>query len=404
MDIDDLKKIKISDFDYALPENRIAKYPLQERDASKLLVFKDGKITDSVFSGIAGFLPENSLLITNNTRVIQARLVFYKPTGARIEIFCLEPVDPPDFAMNFQQKHSCVWKCLVGNLKKWKNETLINKVSNNNQVVTVKAEKTDDFSAYQYIRFSWDDHEMTCSDILSLTGETPIPPYLDRKSENIDRTRYQTIYSKTEGSVAAPTAGLHFTTNVMNALSGKNIRTEQITLHVGAGTFKPVQSDLVTDHEMHTEYFFVGLPALHSILNNSENLFAVGTTSLRTLESLYLTGIKILKGDKDFQVSQWDYISNNDEITFEESIRAVIGHMQKEQISMLKGSTRLMIVPGYQVKSVKGIITNFHQPRSTLLLLVSAIVKDKREKIYSHALSHGYRFLSYGDSSLLFIY
>ncbi len=403
MDFDNIRKMRITDFDYFLPDNQIAKYPLAERDASKLLEFKDGLISDDLFSNIANHIPEKSLLITNNTKVIQARLVFHKSSGARIEIFCLEPILPADFILNFQQTKNCVWKCIVGNLKKWKEGKLEKKIIfENAEEVSVIAEIIENNQSHQHIKFSWDKTNLTFSDILDCIGETPIPPYLNRDAESLDRTRYQTVYSKIEGSVAAPTAGLHFTSNVLQSLKEKKIITDSITLHVGAGTFKPVKSEYISDHEMHTEHFFINKSTLQNILINKNHLFAVGTTSLRTLESLYWLGIKIMQKKCDFHISQWEYCNQHMEISMEDSIQATLSYLEKEQLPWITASTQIMIVPGYKIKSVKGIITNFHQPKSTLLLLISAMTGNFWKDIYNHALQNNYRFLSYGDSSIIF--
>ncbi|MBI5218374.1 MAG: S-adenosylmethionine:tRNA ribosyltransferase-isomerase [Bacteroidia bacterium] len=399
---DFIKNIKINDYVYPLPAERIAKYPLTGRDRSKLLIYKDRRIAEDTFINIHFHIPEGSLLVFNNTRVIQARLIFHKPTGAQIEIFCLEPLIPPDYELNFQQKKTCIWKCITGNLKKWKDTALRKTITCDGKDTVLEAQKISDHQTYQEISFNWDNPEIPFSDILDLAGETPLPPYIDRKAEPIDKERYQTVYSKSDGSVAAPTAGLHFTKNVFDSLKTKGIKTEELTLHVGAGTFKPIKSCSVYDHEMHTEHFFISTPALKNLVENTNNIIAVGTTSLRTLESLYRIGIKIIhKKENPFHISQWEVYDMLPEIPAKEAFSAVYEHLITNQLKTLAASTQLMIVPGYKFKTAKGIITNYHQPNSALLLLIAAFVGENWRKIYNYALSNGFRFLSYGDSSLL---
>ena len=397
--------IYIDDFDYDLPDERIAKYPLQQRDASKLLLWRNGELSESRFSEIASFLPENSLLVCNNTRVIQARIVFHKTTGARIEVFCLEPLLPSDYALSLSATGSCEWKCMVGNLKKWKEGALEQAILFDGKDVTFSAELMETEGNTHRIRFSWSDDTLSFSEILMLIGELPIPPYLHRKTEENDKKTYQTVYSKIEGSVAAPTAGLHFTPEVFDKLKSKNIETEELTLHVGAGTFQPVKSATIDTHTMHTETIAVPLSTIRHIQRKIGNIVAVGTTSVRTLESLYYIGKGPLnppKGDLlNIQVSQWEPYENTNDIPVETALQNIIDYLEKNDQDTLHAETQILIKPGFQFRIISGMITNFHQPKSTLLLLVSAFVDGNWRKIYDYALSNDFRFLSYGDSSLL---
>lgn len=397
--------IYIDDFDYDLPDERIAKYPLQQRDASKLLLWRNGELSESRFSEIASFLPENSLLVCNNTRVIQARIVFHKTTGARIEVFCLEPLLPSDYALSLSATGSCEWKCMVGNLKKWKEGTLEQTILFDLKEVTFSAELMETEGNTHRIRFSWSDDTLSFSEILMLIGELPIPPYLHRKTEENDKKTYQTVYSKIEGSVAAPTAGLHFTPDVFESLKSKNIETEELTLHVGAGTFQPVKSATIDTHTMHTETIAVPLDVIRHIQRKIGNIIAVGTTSVRTLESLYFLGKGPLNppsADGDLlNVSQWEPYENTNDIPVETALQNIIDYLEKNDLDTLHAETQILIKPGFQFRIISGMITNFHQPKSTLLLLVSAFVDGNWRKIYDYALSNDFRFLSYGDSSLL---
>ena len=399
--------IYIDDFDYDLPDERIAKYPLQQRDASKLLLWRNGELSESRFSEIASFLPENSLLVCNNTRVIQARIVFHKTTGARIEVFCLEPLLPSDYALSLSATGSCEWKCMVGNLKKWKEGALEQAILFDGKDVTFSAELMETEGNTHRIRFSWSDDTLSFSEILMLIGELPIPPYLHRKTEENDKKTYQTVYSKIEGSVAAPTAGLHFTPEVFDKLKSKNIETEELTLHVGAGTFQPVKSATIDTHTMHTETIAVPLETIRRIQRKLGNIIAVGTTSVRTLESLYYLGKGPLNppsadGDLlNIQVSQWEPYENTNDIPVETALQNIIDYLEKNDLDTLHAETQILIKPGFQFRIINGMITNFHQPKSTLLLLVSAFVGGNWRKIYDYALSNDFRFLSYGDSSLL---
>ena len=411
--------IYIDEYDYLLPDERIAKYPLKKRDSSKLLVYKNDTISTHTFADIARFLPENSLLIYNNTRVIQARLEFFKTTGARIEVFCLEPATPADYAQSLSSNECCTWKCMVGNLKKWKEGALTKKVNINGRLIEFHAELIESNGNTHTIQFTWNNKEILFADILENAGELPIPPYLHRKTEESDLTNYQTVYSKIKGSVAAPTAGLHFTEDVFDSLKTKHIQTAEVTLHVGAGTFQPVKTRDVAEHEMHTEVIEIHKNTIELLLSNIGNIIAVGTTSVRTLESLYYIGLQLEKSEPNPQhlsqgreeqenrinilhVSQWAPYEANKTITTEVALNNILNYLNKENRTALHAETQIMIKPGYQFKIVKGIITNFHQPKSTLLLLVSAFVNGKWKKIYDFAYKNDYRFLSYGDSSLLF--
>jgi len=401
-----VQDINIKMYDYLLPDERIAKYPLIRRDSSKLLIYKQGKIREDYFSNLPDYLPMKSLLVFNNTRVIQARLLFRKATGAQIEIFCLEPGCPADYTLNFQQTKQCSWVCLIGNLKKWKAGVLQQTVLINDDSIVFSAERKATIGDTQLITFSWDHPSCTFADILDAAGRLPIPHYLHRETETSDLQSYQTIYSKIKGSVAAPTAGLHFTPEVFTALKEKGIGLVEITLHVGAGTFKPVQSKTIGEHTMHTEYFTVHRHAIQYLLENLGHLIAVGTTSVRTLESLYYLGVTLSENPaataEELVVTQWaPYEIKSGYISPAESLLKILNYMDKRQIDTLVSATQIIIAPGYVFKMIKGMITNFHQPKSTLLLLISAFVEGNWREIYDYALMHNFRFLSYGDCSLL---
>ncbi len=389
---------------YELPDERIAKYPLAERDASKLLVWKNGHIEDATFSAIADFLPGNSLLVFNNTKVIRARLPFQKKTGAQIEIFCLDPAHPSDYQLAFQQTNRCSWNCLVGNLKKWKQEPLERLVEVNGKPVRLVAEKLSQSREHVLVVFSWNDASVDFASLIEASGILPIPPYLHRDTEASDLERYQTIYSKIKGSVAAPTAGLHFTDSVFASLKKKNISCAEVTLHVGAGTFKPVKAATIADHEMHAEQFVVSRQLIEQLLRKEGKLIAVGTTSIRTLESLYWLGVSVINDASQLpdklHIEQWAPYQTADQQPAKVVLEALINYMDRHQLQVLMASTQIIIVPGYQFQLVDGMITNFHQPQSTLLLLISAYVGNDWQRIYQHALDHDYRFLSYGDSNL----
>ena len=400
------QQIRIEEYDYPLPDERIAKFPLAKRDESKLLLYKDGQVSESVFKHIADYLPAGSLLVYNNTRVIQARLLFQKATGARIEVFCLEPTEPHDYALIFQQTERCSWICLVGNLKKWKDGLLTKKVAIQGEEVILSAEKKESHGDSHRIEFTWNNPKYTFADLLDAAGVLPIPPYLHRETEKSDLVTYQTVYSKIKGSVAAPTAGLHFTPEVLADVDAHGIGREEVTLHVGAGTFKPVKSETIEGHEMHTEFISVRRSSIERIQKNLGKIIAVGTTSVRTLESLYYIGVKLASHpdatSEELVVNQWmPYEAENNRIPVAEALQHILDYLDRHQADKLVTATQIIIAPGYEFKIVRGIITNFHQPKSTLLLLISAFVKGNWRTIYDYALSHDFRFLSYGDSSLL---
>ena len=400
------QQIHIDEYNYLLPDERIAKFPLARRDESKLLLYRDGEVGETVFKHIADYLPKGSLMVFNNTRVIQARLLFRKPTGARIEVFCLEPDTPGDYSLIFQQTQCCRWICLVGNLKKWKGGIISRTIEANGQQVTLNAEKIQTRGDAHLMEFSWDNPTFCFADLLESAGVLPIPPYLHRETEPGDLDTYQTVYSKIKGSVAAPTAGLHFTPEVLAALDAQGFGREELTLHVGAGTFKPVKSHTIGGHEMHTEYISVNRSSIERIRVNLGKIIAVGTTSVRTLESLYYIGA-ILSSNPDathqeLVVKQWmPYQEGNNRLAPDEALAFVLNYLERNKLDRLITATQILIAPGYEFKVVKGIVTNFHQPQSTLLLLISAFVKGNWKELYDYALSHDFRFLSYGDSSLL---
>lgn len=397
--------IRIEDFNYPLPDERIAKFPLARRDHSKLLVYRQGQIEEHHFYDLPDVLPADSLLVFNNTRVIQARLHFRKETGALIEVFCLEPLDPHEYALSFQSTRSCSWLCLIGNAKKWKSGPLTQEVEIDGKTVRFTAERGVPHGHACEVRFSWDNPEVTFAALLDHAGELPIPPYLNRETEESDKTTYQTVYSKIEGSVAAPTAGLHFTPEVLTALRDKGIPELELTLHVGAGTFKPVKSETLEGHEMHTEYISVSRDLIDTLARTDRRVVAVGTTSVRTLESLYYIG-KMLATNPDAEphdlvVSQWQPYDGSPDIDPREALAHIVDYLDRHGMTRLVTATQIIIAPGYRYHIVQGMITNFHQPQSTLLLLVSAFVDGRWREIYDYALAHGFRFLSYGDSSLL---
>lgn len=401
-----VKHIKIKDYNYPLTDVRIAKYPLSERDHSKLLIYDKGEIKEDVFYNIAEYLPKNALMIFNNTKVIQARMHFRKDTGALIEVFLLEPYAPADYEQMFQTTSECSWLCLVGNLKKWKGQQLGREINIKGKDVFVKVDYEREHHTSHLIKFSWNNNEVSFAEILDAIGELPIPPYLNRETQESDKTTYQTVYSKIKGSVAAPTAGLHFTDNVLSSVSNYGIDLEEITLHVGAGTFKPVKSDEIGEHNMHSEFVCVHKSTIEKLLLHDGKAIAVGTTSVRTLESLYYVGLKLLK-DKDLSedelhVCQWEpYADDIKQVSAVKAIEQIREYMEEKNVNSIHFSTQIIIVPGYDYKIVKMLVTNFHQPQSTLLLLVSAFLHGDWKRVYDYALSHDFRFLSYGDSSLL---
>jgi len=404
------KSIKIIDYSYNLLDKKIAKYPLANREQSKLLVYEDSIISEKKFNQISEVVPDDSLLVVNNTKVIQARMYFWKDTGAKIEIFCLNPVEPADYELAFSQKNSCKWKCIVGNLKKWKNNYITKKILIENTEYQINASRVGEEGNSQIVEFSWDG-DITFGEILENSGNTPIPPYLNRNPEKSDKTTYQTVYSEHKGSVAAPTAGLHFTDAVFESLKAKNIDIAKLTLHVGAGTFKPVKSEEIGEHEMHTEQFFVTKETLNQLIENIGKTTSVGTTSMRTLESLYWLGVKIhekllsdtfkLSDSSGLFISQWEVYDLPQNIDTRTAFLSLLKYLEAQNTDFLEASTQIIIAPGYKFKVVNNLITNFHQPKSTLLLLVSAFIGDDWKKVYNYALENNFRFLSYGDSSFL---
>lgn len=399
------KHIHIRDFQYDLPDERIAKFPLPQRDHSKLLLYRQGEVSEDHFYNLPRHIPAGSLMIFNNTKVIQARLHFRKETGALIEVFCLEPIEPNDYALNFQQTRHSAWLCMIGNLKKWKEGTLTRRMTVKGQDITLAATRGEARGTSHWVDFTWDNPGVTFADILEMFGELPIPPYLNRETQESDKETYQTVYSKIKGSVAAPTAGLHFTQRVLDALRAKGADLEEVTLHVGAGTFKPVKSEEIEGHEMHTEYISVSKGSIEKLIAHEGKALAVGTTSVRTLESLYYIGVTLSQHpdaqEADLHVRQWQPYETHPTLSATEALKHILHYMERHRLDALHTSTQIIIAPGYEYKVVKRMITNFHQPQSTLLLLVSAFVKGDWKRIYDYALSHDFRFLSYGDSSLL---
>ena len=395
--------ININDYDYPLPDERIAKFPLSERDSSKLLVYRGGEIIERHFSDIPEMLPEGSLLVFNNTKVVRARLVMHKPSGARVEVFCLEPHAPADYEHAFSVKGECEWSCIVGNLKKWKEGAVEIPFEYEGESYTLQAYIAERGTREHIVRFEW-SAPMTFGQLLEYLGRIPIPPYLNRESEDIDNTRYQTVYSRFEGSVAAPTAGLHFTQPLIEGMREKGFDFAEVTLHVGAGTFLPVKDEDATKHAMHTEHFDVTLATLRKLRANYGKIVAVGTTSVRTLESLSALAWRIKNGKAyDCEVvGQWELYDIPAEFSGEEALDILILYMEQQGLERLRAATEIMITPlGYNFRIVRNIVTNFHQPKSTLLLLVSAYLGEDWHRIYDYALANDFRFLSYGDSSLL---
>lgn len=388
--------IHIKDFSYELPEDRIAKYPLAERDTSKLLVYNKGNISHDIFRNITAYLPQGALMVYNNTRVIQARLFFQKESGARIEVFLLEPHLPRDYEQIFQARGMCEWKCLVGNSKKWKTGALRLCTASENDDIDLQVERVDD----SVCRFSWRG-DMSFAELLERVGELPIPPYLNRHSEPNDKITYQTVYARIKGSVAAPTAGLHFTDRVLRDIDALGIEREEVTLHVGAGTFKPVKSETISGHEMHSEFISVKRSTIECLVAHGGRAVAVGTTSVRTLESLYYLGVRAYNHKPLTEVEQWEPYETSPSLSAVEALEALLSWMDDNGLDVLHTSTRIIIVPGYRYHIVERLITNFHQPQSTLLLLVSALIGNDWHKVYDYALTHDFRFLSYGDSSIL---
>lgn len=403
--MEETKHIKISDYNYPLPDERIAKFPLPVRDQSKLLVYRHGEVSETRFTSLPDYLEAGELMIFNNTKVIQARLHFRKETGALIEIFCLEPIQPNDYVLNFQQTSHAAWLCMIGNLKKWKEGSLHKEMNVKGHTITLTATRGECRGTSHWVDFTWDNPEITFADILEVFGELPIPPYLNRETQESDKETYQTVYSKIKGSVAAPTAGLHFTERVLQALRDKGVDLEEVTLHVGAGTFKPVKSEEIEGHEMHTEYISVNRQTIEKLIAHGGKAIAVGTTSVRTLESLYYIGVTIAShpdaGQEELHVRQWQPYETHPTMTTVESLQQILDYMKRHELEALHTSTQIIIAPGYTYHIVQKMVTNFHQPQSTLLLLVSAFVKGNWRTIYDYVLAHDFRFLSYGDSSLL---
>lgn len=389
--------IKIADFNYDLPDERIAKYPLEQRDASKLLIYKDGEVRENIFRNLSSELPENSLMVFNDTKVVPARLHFHRSSGAHIEVFCLQPVDPCEYNVSFSSTTECIWKCVIGNSKRWKGDVLECDLPG----TTLRAELVSLDGPVGNVKFSWDGGA-NFSQILEQCGQVPIPPYLNRDTEAIDVERYQTTYAHIKGSVAAPTAGLHFTEETLKDIAAKSIDIENVCLHVGAGTFLPVKSADVASHPMHREPFVVSRSLIVKLIENSGKIIAVGTTSVRTLESLYYIGVKCIESGQISDVAQWEPYEREYTYSTRESLEAIIEYLDRNGLDNLMVGTRIIIVPGFRFRLVDVMVTNFHQPQSTLLLLISAFVSGDWHRIYDYALGNGFRFLSYGDSSLLF--
>ncbi len=397
--------INIKDYDYDLPDERIAQYPVRDRDESKLLIYNKGIVKENVFRNITDYLPEDSLLVFNNTKVICARLLFRKESGAGIEILCLEPLSPSSYERSFSATGSVEWKCIIGNLKKWKKGSISIPFTVDGKTYYLSAfRKGPDGEAWR-ILFTWEPDDISFSEVISGAGHLPLPPYIKREDNPDDYVRYQTVYSRIPGSVAAPTAGLHFTGNVLSDIEKKGIRSAELTLHVGAGTFQPVRYNNILDHKMHREYFSISESTIKTLIEYDGRIIPVGTTSVRTLESLYWLGVQCANDPDhimdEFFVSQWEPYGKNPDMTFRESLENLLLQMKLCAIPGLEASTEIMIVPGYEFRSLRGMITNFHQPGSTLLLLVAAFTGDNWKTIYRFALEKNFRFLSYGDSSLL---
>lgn len=397
--------IDINDYDYDLPSDLIAQYPVNERDKSQLLIFKENTIVKDSFSNIDEYIPPDSLLVFNNTRVIRARILFRKETGAVIEILCLEPLVPFEYALSFSSKEPVEWKCIVGNLKKWKSGILMTRFKYNDNQYFLFVERLQSEGEAWRIKFSWNCKDMSFGEVIETTGHIPLPPYINRKDEAEDIERYQTVYSRIRGSVAAPTAGLHFTDHVFEKIKSRGIRSVELTLHVGAGTFQPVKADNIYDHEMHCEHFSIDINTIGILLENQGKIIPVGTTSVRTLESLYWLGVKIIHNPSEsfpkLSLRQWEAYEMATTISVTESLTALLNYLKERNLTNLQAATSIMIVPGYEFRLTNGMVTNFHQPRSTLLLLISAWTGNRWKKIYIFAVENRFRFLSYGDSSLL---
>ena len=403
------KEIEIKDYDYDLPAERIASYPLPQRDESKLLIYRNENIETDVFKNISQYIPENSILIFNDSKVVKARILIEDSQGHKIEIFCLEPIQPSrEFVMAFAATKKCRWLCMIGNAKKWKEEVIIQNFFTKGKVVELRVKKFAPENGVYEVEFEWNPIELTFSEVLMRVGHIPLPPYIKREDQKSDAERYQTVYANLEGSVAAPTAGLHFTPEVLEELKAKGVDEEFVTLHVGAGTFQPVKSDKIGEHNMHGEKFFVNRNLIEKILNKEDKkIIAAGTTSARTMESLYWLGLKLIENSSvqinKLKISQWEAYENKDErkYSLEDAMRALADYLKFNEIETLECETEIIITPGYKFKVIDGLITNFHQPKSTLLLLIAAFTKGEWEKIYDYAMKNDFRFLSYGDSSLL---
>lgn len=404
--MEQLKQIDIETYNYELPEDQIPHFPLEKRDSSKLLLYKEGKISDNSFADIVKLLPASTMVFFNNSKVIRARIEFFKATGARVEIFCLEPHKPSEYQMAFQVKGEGEWRCMVGNLKKWKEGRLTRKFEIDGHHYQLHADYISNDGKDHIVHFSW-DNSLSFASVIDACGRIPIPPYLKRDSEASDLITYQTVYAKVKGSVAAPTAGLHFTPEVLSKLTAKGIKHEEVTLHVGAGTFQPVKDGVIGDHDMHAETIIINRFTIVNLLVHEGLVVPVGTTSMRTLESLFWLGVSIIKDPsilpQNLVVGQWDPYQSDIEISPAKSLNALIEYMDKNDMTIIQAVTRIMIAPGYKFRIAKGLITNFHQPKSTLLLLISALIGENWRDVYKHALAADYRFLSYGDSSLLWL-
>lgn len=403
------KEIEIKNYDYDLPAERIASYPLPQRDESKLLIYRNENIKEDIFKNISQYIPENSILVFNDSKVVKARILIEDSQGHKIEIFCLEPVQPSrEFVMAFAATKKCRWLCMIGNAKKWKEEVIIQNFFTKGKVVELRVKKFAPVNGVYEVEFEWNPIELTFSEVLMRVGHIPLPPYIKREDQKSDAERYQTVYANLEGSVAAPTAGLHFTPEVLEELKAKGVDEEFVTLHVGAGTFQPVKSDRIGEHNMHGEKFFVNRNLIEKILNKEDKkIIAAGTTSARTMESLYWLGLKLIENSSvqinKLKIFQWEAYENKDErkYSLEDAMRALADYLKFNEIETLECETEIIITPGYKFKVIDGLITNFHQPKSTLLLLIAAFTKGEWEKIYDYAMKNDFRFLSYGDSSLL---
>jgi S-adenosylmethionine:tRNA ribosyltransferase-isomerase len=395
----------INDYDYKLPEVRIAKFPLEHRTASRLLLYNKGNISHANFEKLIDYTGNNNLMVFNNTRVIQARIYMYQPTGSRIEVFLMEPLSPAGYDLSFKSTTGCLWKCMTGNKKRWKRGILEKEVLIGTSMVTLFAEMAADHGIWQEIFLTWSDANISFAEIIENAGLTPVPPYLNRDPEDSDKIRYQTVYSRNDGSVAAPTAGLHFTKEILDALRQAGTKIEEITLHVGAGTFHPVKSATIDKHTMHSEHFSVSASILEKLKDHSGKITAVGTTSARTLESLYWLGVKLYCSEDSkkipVELGQWEAAGLPQGIPLSTAMDALLESLSAEKLSTMEAKTQMMIIPGYKFRVVNQLITNFHQPRSTLLLLIAAFIGDDWKKVYDYALANDFRFLSYGDSSLL---